>query len=39
VDFLSLNPPPRWVGGVHIQTGVAGWRWDEVKRDAVFREG
>ena len=39
VDFRSLNPSPRWVGGVHIQTGVAGWRWDEVKRDAVLREG
>ena len=39
VDFRSLNPLPRWVGGVPIQTGVVGWRWDEVKRDAVFREG
>ena len=39
VDFRSLNPLPRWVGGVHVQTGVTGWRWDEVKRDAVFREG
>ena len=39
VDFRSLNPFPRWVGGVHVQTGVAGWRWDEVKRDTVFREG
>jgi hypothetical protein len=23
---------------VHIQPGVAGWRWDEAKRDVVFRE-
>lgn len=37
VDFQSLNPPSRWVGGVHIQPGVTGWRWDEVRRDAVWR--
>jgi hypothetical protein len=36
-DWLSLRPQPRWVGGVHIQPGGAGWRWDEAKRDAVFR--
>jgi hypothetical protein len=34
----SLRPPSRWVGGVHIQPGVAGWRWDEARRDAVFRQ-
>jgi hypothetical protein len=37
-DWLSLRPPARWVGGVHIQPGVPGWRWDETKRDAVLRE-
>jgi len=36
-DWLSLQPSSRWVGGVHIEPGVAGWRWDEVKRDAVLR--
>jgi hypothetical protein len=36
-DWHSLRPPPRWVGGVQIRPGVAGWRWDEAKRDAVFR--
>ena len=35
-DWLSLSPPARWVGGVHIQPGVPAWRWDEAKRDAVF---
>jgi hypothetical protein len=35
-DWLSLRPPARWVGGVHIQPGVPGWRWDEAKRDAVL---
>jgi hypothetical protein len=34
----SLRPPSRWLDGVHIQPGVAGWRWDETKRDAVFRQ-
>ncbi len=37
-DWHTLNPPPRWLGGVHIQPGVAGWRWDEGKREAVFRD-
>jgi hypothetical protein len=37
-DWLSLRPPARWVGGVHIQPGVPGWRWDEAKRDAVLGE-
>jgi hypothetical protein len=36
-DWHARRPFPRWVGGVHIQPGVAGWRWDEAKRDAVFR--
>jgi hypothetical protein len=37
-DWQSLNPPPRWVGGVHVLPGLQGWRWDEVNRDAVFRQ-
>ena len=37
-DWHAQRPFPRWVGGVHIQPGVAGWRWDEAGRDAVFRE-
>jgi hypothetical protein len=35
-DWLSLNPPPRWVGGTHIRPRTANWRWDESQRDAVF---
>jgi hypothetical protein len=35
-DWHTLQPPPRWVGGVHVQPGVAGWRWDEKRRDAVM---
>ena len=37
-DWHAQRPFPRWVGGVNIQPGVAGWRWDEARRDAVFRE-
>ena len=35
VDFRSLNPPPRWVGGVEIAAGNVDWRWDDKLRDAV----
>jgi hypothetical protein len=35
-DWLSLRPASRWVGGVHIQPGIPGWRWDEATRDAVY---
>jgi hypothetical protein len=34
-DWLSLRPPPRWVGGVRIQSGARVWRWDEAKRAVV----
>jgi hypothetical protein len=37
-DWHSLRPPSRWVGGVHNQPGVAGWRWDDAKHDAVFQQ-
>jgi hypothetical protein len=37
VDFRSLNPPPRWVGGVGIAAGNVDWRWDDKLRDAVRR--
>jgi hypothetical protein len=37
-DWRLLRAPSRWVGGVHVEPGAAGWRWDEAKRDAVFRE-
>jgi hypothetical protein len=35
LDFLSLKPPSRWVGGVPIGEGNADWRWNEDRRDAV----
>jgi hypothetical protein len=39
VDFLSLRPPGRWVGGVKVGAGMPGWRWNEKIRDAVGRGG
>jgi hypothetical protein len=27
LDFLSLSPPERWVGGVRIAPGEPAWRW------------
>ena len=37
VDFRSLRPPPRWVGGVEIRAGEPDWRWDEQRQHAVRR--
>jgi hypothetical protein len=37
VDFLSLRPPSRWVGGVEIGAGFADWRWSEETKTAVRR--
>lgn len=31
VDWLSLEPPPRFVGGVPIRATGPGWRWDEAR--------
>lgn len=37
VDFRSLNPRPRWVGGVEVGAGNVDWRWDEHLLDATRR--
>ncbi len=29
VDWLSLSPPERWLGGVRISAALPCWRWDE----------
>lgn len=39
IDYLSLDPPPRWVGGVEIGPGRPDWRWSEPDGDAVPRGG
>src|SRR5947199_3292 len=35
VDFMSLTPPTRWVGGVQIGAGMPDWRWDHRAGEAV----
>lgn len=35
LDYLSLGPPTRWVGGVQVGPGKPEWRWDEQTRDVV----
>jgi hypothetical protein len=37
LDFLSLRPPSRWVGGVQIGAHHPDWRWDEAHREPVLR--
>jgi len=32
-DWHSLEPPARWVGGVHVQPRASGWRWNERQRE------
>jgi hypothetical protein len=39
VDFLSLGPPNRWVGGVQIGAGLPDWRWNEQTKDAAHLHG
>jgi Domain of unknown function (DUF1835) len=34
-DWLSLLPPPRWVGGVRIDAAGANWRWDEERLEVA----
>lgn len=37
LDWLSLCPPERWVGGVRIREGEPPWRWDEQRSTPVLR--
>jgi len=37
VDFRSLQPRPRWVGGVRVAAGEPDWRWDEATREARLK--
>jgi hypothetical protein len=32
-DWLSLQPPVRWLGGVRIDPSTPNWRWDEARQD------
>lgn len=35
VDFRSLHPPARFLGGVSIGAGAPAWRWDDSARIVV----
>ncbi len=37
VDWLSLSPPERWLGGVCISAASPCWRWDEQSATAIMR--
>jgi len=37
VDWLSLSPPERWLGGVRVSASSPCWRWDEQSATTVLR--
>ena len=37
VDWLSLSPPERWLGGVCVPAASPCWRWDEQAATTVMR--
>jgi hypothetical protein len=36
-DWLSLEPPERWLGGVCVRANRPCWRWDDARGTTVFR--
>lgn len=36
IDWLSLQPPLRWLGGVRIDPATPNWRWDEARQDVMM---
>ena len=36
IDWLSLQPPLRWLGGVRIDPSRPAWRWDEARQDVTM---
>ena len=37
-DWLTLNPPERWLGGVKIAAGHSCWRWGHQQNQFVYKE-
>jgi hypothetical protein len=35
IDWLSLQPPVRWWGGVRIDPSSPAWRWDPARQEVV----
>jgi Domain of unknown function (DUF1835) len=36
-DWQDINTESRWLGGVEIEPGTKGWRWDPDQRDVVSK--
>jgi hypothetical protein len=36
-DWQSLQPPPRWVGGVRVAPSTVDWRWHEAACEVLCR--
>jgi hypothetical protein len=34
-DWVTLNPPDRWKGGVHLSPGKTIWRWDAASQSIL----
>jgi Domain of unknown function (DUF1835) len=37
LDWMSLRPPVRWVGGVEVGPGLPDWRWSAEREAPVLR--
>jgi hypothetical protein len=37
IDYLSLEPPRRWVGGVEVGKGSRDWRWRAGSQEVALR--
>lgn len=35
-NWLSFDPPPRWIGGVCIKSGQRNWHWDSAQQKPVL---
>ena len=38
-DRVALTGLDRWIGGVHLRSGAALWRWDPERREPLLLEG
>ncbi|GAA3936731.1 DUF1835 domain-containing protein [Litoribacillus peritrichatus] len=36
-DWLTMNPPERWLGGVHIDPQSSCWRWDQAPEKLILK--
>jgi hypothetical protein len=37
LDWMSLQPPSRWVGGVPVGAGAPDWRWSAERAAPALR--